>query len=201
MNQMNQMNLTAKTLDKIAEMAERLPRPCLIALDGRCASGKSTLAGRLGARKGWQVFHMDDFFLRPEQRTEQRLATPGGNVDHERFLAEVLLPLRQGRDTITYRPFDCAKMTLAHPIRAKAGEINLIEGSYSGHPALWSFYDLHLFLTVNPEEQMQRILSREGEAGAVPFREKWIPMEERYFSAFQIMERCELCVSTDSGKL
>ena len=49
---------------------------------------------------------MDDFFLRPEQRTAQRLAQSGGNVDWERFQAEVLIPLRQGI-SFSYRPYDC----------------------------------------------------------------------------------------------
>ena len=34
---------------------------------------------------------MDDFFLRPEQRRPERFAEPGGNVDRERFAAEVLV--------------------------------------------------------------------------------------------------------------
>ena len=50
---------------------------------------------------------MDHFFLRPEQRTPERLRTPGENVDHERFLEEVLCPLRAGR-VFWYRPFDCS---------------------------------------------------------------------------------------------
>ena len=68
----------------------------LIAVDGRCASGKTTLAATLEEETGCNVVHMDDFFLRPEQRTPQRLAEPGGNVDYERFRQEVILPLSRG---------------------------------------------------------------------------------------------------------
>ena len=32
---------------------------------------------------------MDDYFLQPYQRTEERLAEPGGNVDYERFKEEI----------------------------------------------------------------------------------------------------------------
>ena len=71
-------------------------QPYVIAIDGRCGSGKTTLATQLSERLGANLIHMDDFFLRPEQRTPERLATPGENIDHERFLSEVLLPLRQG---------------------------------------------------------------------------------------------------------
>ena len=57
----------------------------LIAIDGCCATGKTTLARQLAERYECNLFHMDDFFLRPHQRTEERLAAPGENIDHERF--------------------------------------------------------------------------------------------------------------------
>ena len=56
-----------------------------VAIDGPCASGKTTLAALLQRRFDGNVLHMDDFFLRPEQRTPERFAEPGGNVDRERF--------------------------------------------------------------------------------------------------------------------
>ena len=162
----------------------------LAAIDGRCASGKSTLAQHLAERCGWSVIHMDDFFLRPEQRTPARYAAPGENVDHERFLSEVLLPLQQGT-LRAYRRFDCGSLRLTDPVPFRPARVVLIEGSYSCHPALWEHYDLHVFLTVDPEEQLRRILARNGAAGAQAFRERWIPLEERYFSAFSVEERCE----------
>ena len=57
----------------------------LIAIDGPAASGKTTLAARLEKRYGADVLHMDDYFLQPHQRTPDRYAEPGGNVDRERF--------------------------------------------------------------------------------------------------------------------
>ena len=41
----------------------------LVAIDGKCTSGKTTLASKLAELYDCNVFHMDDFFLRPEQRT------------------------------------------------------------------------------------------------------------------------------------
>ena len=63
----------------------------LVAIEGGSASGKTTLGELLQNVYGCPVFHMDDFFLRPEQRTEARFTQPGGNVDRERFLEEVLI--------------------------------------------------------------------------------------------------------------
>lgn len=58
----------------------------LLAIDGGSAGGKTTLGKLLEQRYACNVFHMDDFFLRPMQRTKERLAEPGGNVDRERIM-------------------------------------------------------------------------------------------------------------------
>lgn len=47
--------------------------PLLVAIDGQCASGKTTLGEMLARRFDCNLFHMDDFFLRPEQRTKNAL--------------------------------------------------------------------------------------------------------------------------------
>ena len=184
--------------ERIWKWIEREKKPgqrMLIAMDGRCAAGKTTLAQQLQESMGCSVFHMDDFFLRPEQRTEERLRTPGGNVDYERFLSEVLLPLRSGAEQILLRAFDCGLQTLSEPVHVKAGEIILIEGAYSCHPALWDHYDLRLFVDISPREQRRRILDRNGKDGWEVFCSRWIPLEEKYFQAYQVKERCDYCLS------
>ena len=87
----------------------RLGRPALAAIDGRCGSGKSTLAGLAAHRLGCPLFHMDDFFLPPALRTQERYAAPGGNVHYERVEAELLRPLRE-TGAACFRPFDCRSM-------------------------------------------------------------------------------------------
>ena len=41
----------------------------VVAIEGGSASGKRTLAQRLAEQIDCNVFHMDDFFLQPHQRT------------------------------------------------------------------------------------------------------------------------------------
>ena len=167
----------------------------IIAIDGRCAAGKTSLAAHLQERLHCPVIHMDHFFLRSEQRTKERLATPGGNVDYERFLQEVITPLQTG-DTFAYRPFDCKTQSLTDAVQILPEDYVIVEGSYSCHPALRENYDLKIFLTTDTEEQIHRIQKRNGEAALTAFREKWIPLEEMYFSAFQVAECCDLQFQT-----
>ncbi len=166
----------------------------LIAIDGRCASGKTTLAKKLQEELFCNVIHMDDFFLRPEQRTAKRYDEPGGNVDRERFLVKVLQPLQTG-SVFSYSPFDCHRMSLKEPVTVEPNGITVIEGTYSCHPSLWKFYDLHIFMTTTSEKQFDRLAKRNG-INIQMFREKWIPLEERYFTVCKPEVKCEIVLET-----
>lgn len=176
---------------------DRNGKPLLVAIDGRCGSGKTTLGLALQAelreRFGVPVnlFHMDDFYLRPEQRTPERYAEPGGNVDRERFLREVLEPLCKGK-TFYYHPFSWHLGGYLEPVEVHKTPVSVIEGSFSCHPELMPFYDLTVFLTLDPAEQRRRLLLREGEEKFRQFIEKWIPLEELYFTGCDTANRCEL---------
>ena len=116
----------------------------LVALEGGSASGKTTLAALLEQIYDCNVFHMDDFFLRPEQRTRERLEEPGGNVDRERFLTEILLPLSRG-DAVRFHRYDCRTQSLQAETVTTPKALNIVEGAYSMHPDLAGFYDLSVF--------------------------------------------------------
>jgi uridine kinase len=175
--------------NKIDDLLARQDR-VILAIEGQCTSGKTTLAAKLAEIYDCNVFHMDDFFLRPEQRRPERFAEVGGNVDYERFAAEVLFPLRDCRP-FSYRPFDCSSFTLAEPVSVVPKKLSNVEGTYSLHPYFGEPYDLRVLLTVTPQLQRQRILQR-PEFLHQRFFEEWIPMENRYFEGFRIADRCDL---------
>ena len=198
------MNQTTSLSAAVALLSERIDAlllcrkaPVIVALDGRCAAGKSTLAAALAAQadKRWReaVFHMDDYFLRPEQRTPERFATPGENVDHERFYEEIILPLLNYQPVV-YRPYDCRTQSLCEAIHAPQADVVLVEGSYCCHRALWDAYALRVFLDVDPQLQAQRILARNGQTMLKRFVGEWIPMEESYHAAQSLRERCDLVI-------
>ncbi len=182
--------------DAVALTAERIGRlltekgRVIVAVDGRCAAGKTTFAAALCQKWRCPVFHLDDFFLRPEQRTPARMQLPDGNVDHERFLKEVLQPLRVG-DTVSYRPYDCTTHSLLPAVTVPDCRVAIVEGSYACCPALWDYYDLRLFLDVTPSVQKERLLARNAQKWP-DFESKWIPLEERYHRVFSVKERCDL---------
>lgn len=176
-------------IDGLLAQKERV----IIAVDGSSGSGKSTLAQLLTDVYGATLVHMDDFFLQMHQRTKERFETPGGNVDHERFLDEVLTPMRKG-EPFLYRMFDCSRMAVSEGTEIVPGKLCIVEGSYSLHPALEPAYDLKIVLSISPAAQVERILKRNGVQMLGRFINEWIPMENLYFEETRIKNRCDMVI-------
>ena len=170
----------------------------VIAIDGNCTAGKTTLASVLKNAYDCNVFHMDDFFLRPEQRTAERYAQPGGNVDYERFREEVLIPLKTG-EVFSYQPFACKTFTLSESVRVMPKQLNIVEGTYCLHPYFEDPYDLRIFLSVDKQTQKERILQRPLHL-IERFFSDWIPMEKLYFDVLQIPDRADIRLDMSDRK-
>ena len=52
-----------KIYRQLIENAAGKPGPAILAIDGRCASGKSTLGQELAEKWNASLFHMDDFYF------------------------------------------------------------------------------------------------------------------------------------------
>ena len=165
----------------------------IIAIDGSCTAGKTTLAGHLATKYDCNLIHMDDFFLRPEQRTPERFAQPGGNVDYERFREEALKNLRTGKP-FSYRPYDCSTGSLKAAVEVQPKKLTIVEGTYSQHPYFEDAYDLRIYLQVSEELRVERILNRPAFLHK-RFFEEWIPMEQQYFKTFSVGEKSRLALN------
>ncbi|WP_069998466.1 uridine kinase family protein [Cellulosilyticum sp. I15G10I2] len=167
-----------------------------IGIDGNSGSGKSTLAALLGGIYKCNLFHMDDFFLRPEQKTKERLAEIGGNVDYVRFKEEVANQLDK-KQTFTYQIYDCSIGQLTEYVTVHPKNINIIEGVYSLHPFLCEMYQLKVFMSIDADSQSRRILQRSGPRLHQRFVAEWIPLENAYFTAMQIEQSADLVFRTN----
>ena len=165
-----------------------------LAVEGGSASGKSTFGALLEKLYDCTLFHMDDFFLQPSQRTPERFSEIGGNVDRERFLSEVLVPLSENK-TVNYRRFDCSSQIILDGERVTPKLLTVTEGAYSMHPDLAGYYNLSVFLDVSENCQKERILKRNTPEFAARFFNEWIPMEKRYFEETDIKNRCNITIS------
>ena len=168
-------------------------KPYIIVIDGRAASGKTTFSKQLAMITGTDTIHMDDFFLPVEMRTAQRMSEPGGNVHYERFKTEVIPNLRKSVP-FAYQCFDCSKMQLGKMRTLSGTPWKIIEGAYSMHPTFGNYADLKIFYDISPEEQIKRIRIRNGDKKAAVFTSKWIPLEEKYISTFNIRKQADIVI-------
>ena len=181
-------------LPLFAELDKRLAQgKVILALEGASASGKTTLSEMLKDLYDCTVFHMDDFFLQPYQKTPDRFEKAGGNIDWERFRSEVLIPLSKG-EMIKYKKFDCSTGSLSEEISVTPKKLVVVEGVYSMHPELAKFYNFSVFLDIAKERQKERIIHRNSPQLAQRFFNAWIPLENEYFKTTTIKQRCDMTI-------
>lgn len=167
----------------------------IIAIEGSCASGKTTLAKELEELFDCNIIHMDDFFLPFEMRTEERLSEIGGNIDYERFYEEVVKNLRSV-SPFTYGKFDCSQGKIGRKIEIMPKQLTVVEGVYSMHPKFGNLYDLKIFLDITEETKISRLKKRSPEK-LERFINEWIPKENRYFEHLKIKDKCDLIIDNN----
>ena len=168
--------------------------PVIVGMDGRCGSGKTSLAELIAGIFPCNVVHTDDFYLPMEEREENWTEIPGGNMDFARLHSEILIPARSG-DEVLYRPYCCQEGAYGEALRLAPCPLLVVEGSYSHYSLLAEAYDLKVFLTCSQEVQKRRLQEREGSYFTM-FEKRWIPMEENYFHHFDVEAGSDLVVRT-----
>ena len=183
-------------VEKLSNLLSAHPdHPVLVALDGRCGSGKTTLAAQLARQFPQSItVHTDDFYLPPASRVANWEQIPCANMDIRRLRDEVVAPARAGQ-AFSYRAYSCREGAYLPPRPLGPAPLVIVEGSYSCHPTLADCYDLKVFITCSREEQARRLLAREGERYS-GFTARWIPLEEGYFAKFQIEQTVDFILDT-----
>ena len=177
---------------EVIQAVEKAGRPLVVGIDGMSASGKTTMGYLLHDNyPESNLFHADDYFLQPYQRTPERFAEPGGNVDYERMKEEIISKLGD-REGLTYQPYSCQQQCLGEKVFAPWSDLVFVEGCYSHHPYFGDVYDLRVFSEISAKEQVERIRKRNGEMMLKRFVEEWIPRENLYFETYKIKEKSGL---------
>lgn len=155
----------------------------LVTIDGPCASGKTTLAARLAELLPATVVHTDDYVVPHAEKTEERLALPGGNCDAQRLFREIVAPWKL-HQPIRMRKYDCRADQLLPEEDLPRSEILILEGCYCNLPVIRQEADVRIYLDVTPETQAERLQKRESPESLKRFYDRWIPLEKAYFAAY-----------------
>ena len=135
-------------------IADRLARQSavLVALDGRCGSGKTTLAEQLTERFPQSItVHTDDFYLPSSRRVTGWEKIPCANMDIQRLRDEVVAPARAGQ-AFSYQAYSCREGAYLPPRPLSPAPLVIVEGSYSHHPSLAPYYDCLLYTSPSPRD-------------------------------------------------
>jgi uridine kinase len=73
-------------------------------------------------------------------------------------------------------------------------KLNIIEGVYSMHLELISYYDLKIFFDVDDNTQEERIINRNGKDMYKKFKDIWIPLENKYFEELDIRKKADVLI-------
>lgn len=189
-------------LDELSSLIAGIPpaRPIRVAIDGRTASGKTTLADELAevlGKTGREVIRTSiDGFHRPkvERYARGRHSAEGYYYDARdlpAINALLLSPLGPGGDR-RYRTasfdLDNDQPIEQEPQLAPADAILIVDGTFLQRPELRDGWDLAIFVETSEQVSEQRGVDRDAErlGGAEATRELYAV---RYKPAFDIYER------------
>lgn len=166
-------------------------RPRIVAVDGRSASGKTTLADRLRAAvPGAGVVHTDDVAWWHSFVGWDELMRTG-----------ILEPLHRGA-AVDYRPPPWDDRDRAGSITVAAGcPAVFLEGVGVGRRALAPWLDAVLWVQSDQVLARERGLRRDGGDEAVPFWDQWQAEEEPFLAADRPWERALAVVAGNAVTL
>ena len=167
-----------------------LPSKSIVALEGRCGSGKTTISNILENK--YTVIHIDDFFLSEKQK-ETYGNKLNSNIDYDLVnnnLEKVINALKNNLPIVSIKCFDCHSQNYYEKELALKNKI-IVEGVCASSPKLSKHIDKIAYLFVDKATQTKRIEQRELKDR---FFNEWIPLEEKYFTRFDIFRHCDVII-------
>jgi len=89
-------------------------------------------------------------------------------------------------------------MELSEPVPVNPNSLNIVEGAYSLHPYLIGAYDIKVFMSIDETEQKRRLSERSADLYE-RFIHEWIPMENKYFSHFNVSDICDIVFNMENN--
>lgn len=177
--------------------ARHVPHTLRVAIDGPDAAGKTHLADdlarALGADRGVIRLSADDFHQQAETRHRRgRLSAEGYYLDafdYGAIIEGVVGPLGPGGDG-TYRTMchdhQTDQSVSGETRQAESEAILLFDGVFLLRPELTHYWDITVYLHVEPEETLRRALERDAERFGSPeavrrsYRTRYLPAQSMY---------------------
>jgi uridine kinase len=178
------MQLIAALLD----LCKQKERP-LIAIDGPAGAGKTTLAREiylaLSLEMSVNVIHMDDLY-------------DGWNNALSEDLTQILVYLvsqHKSKKPAVIRKYNWVTSSFAESEEIPPADLLILEGVGSGDKALQDDLAALIWIDIDPEIGVKRVIERDGSQVADEMK-KWVGAQEEYFSQHSTREKADFILTT-----
>ena len=168
------------SLDEILKRLKESPRKFqptrAISIDGPAGSGKTTLARRISdsfVDGSVITIHMDDLYNGWEDALTPQLTRT--------LVNQILTPASQGK-SLGYRKYDWLSKSFGELISYPAPTLLILEGVGSGQKATRKFTDELIWIDIENETGLQRVLRRDGDYLETEMR-IWQIREQEHFKS------------------
>lgn len=129
----------------------------IIAIDGPAGGGKTTLAKRICESMSFdriETIHMDDLYDGWDNALTETLTRT--------LLHQVVVPVSQGK-SFGYRKYNWFERKFGDVEQYKSPELLILEGVGSGQKAIRQYLDQLIWIDIDDETGLQRVLQRDGD--------------------------------------
>ena len=150
----------------------------IIALEGRCGSGKTTISKMLN---DCTIIELDDHF------------DGGSNPVNVEYITKLLTDLKNNGEvgkSFTEKCFDCQTLKYYNKVK-QISNIIVVEGVYGYLEVFRKYFDYLAFCVVSKDNQLDRLKQR---SNYLDYINKWIPREEKYFNSFDFITNADILI-------
>ena len=162
--------------------------PAIIAIDGPAGAGKTTLAGELKrsfSSQQVEVVHLDDLYNGWSNALSEELAQK---------ISALAKDFLSGKDHLL-DIYDWGAMAFTSQKVVKSGDILIIEGVGSGQSALREFYSALIWIDIDDDSGLTRVLERDGQSLADEMK-KWQVTQREHFEREKTRQSADFELTT-----
>jgi len=185
---MVQVSNLSELVDKVNESSKKCGQTKIIVIDGPAGSGKTTLAKSLsGLLENCPIIHMDEIYDGWENALSPKTS--------QDFVEWVINPLLESK-SIEFVKYDWYLEKRIEKVVINLPKVLIIEGVGSSSFDISKYACLKLWIEVNKETGINRVLTRDGQQIQEQM-EEWQTQESKYFLENNSKEKSDIWIDGD----